>query len=162
MIRRVAVHEAAHAVVAARLGLPVETCSIAPDDVGVLIGSHPGEREAVLIALLAGGVAECVAVGDADELSDVGTPVGVVAGRCGSDWADRLEAYRAISRGVPLGLPGREREREIVETLARLEAAALRLIRSNWPAIERVADRLARDVELSAPELLALIEGASS
>jgi hypothetical protein len=138
-----AIHEAAHAVAAIRLGLPFEHVSVIPDDEDETDGAmywielHDElglemPPEALAIVLLAGPCAEARFRGLRFDR--------VLSGEAAMDDRD------SISR---LGLSDAQFLAASRDTLA--------LIEHDWPAIERVAEALKRGSELRFDEVETLV-----
>ena len=157
----IAVHEAAHAVIARLCDLDVARASADAADPGVTTvvpaDLPPGKRDVVryacrLLVDLAGAAAEERAFGEAD----------LAACRADLDNA-RRRAARLLTYGRSLELRELDaKERAVCEKLVAIfRKAAERLVAENWPAIEAVAGALAEGRVLTGDEIEALLAGPS-
>lgn len=157
-LREIALHEAAHAVVAAAIGIQVESVTIAPtddyrgrarfvpDDSWGPMALHgaAGERwmRGHLYSTLAGPLAEVFASGQGVDWdttdSDPGTDLHAIIDYLLSDLAPGEDAGPAIRR---------------TERGARL------LLRRHWPRVQRLANALLAEQTLSGERLAAELEG---
>jgi ATP-dependent Zn protease len=175
--RRIAVHEAGHAVARAALGMSVDSVSIVSRggtggmtvSLGGLSAAPTREQmEAHVVASLAGRAAEEALLGDASlgagggADSDLARATGLTAALHASFGA----GAGVLWRGEPseavrlLGDPGLRARVEA--DLDRLLARARELVRARAAAIETVARRLTARRHLTGAEVAALIRGRPS
>jgi ATP-dependent Zn protease len=146
--RRIALHEAAHAVVAVALDIAVESVAIESSDDGDTRGgctvravqsdSPDSERRKYIACALAGLAAEKVLDPNYNELRD-----------------DTAKAFNLAEECAK----GDESMHRVVYHEA--QAVAETLVRQRWSAIERVARRLLVDRRLSGSDVRAIVHNES-
>jgi hypothetical protein len=144
--RRIAYHEAGHAVLACHFGMPVNSVTLG-DSEGQVSRESTGVDFVDAVVAYAGLEAECRYMGvDADnviltgQFSDALRALGVLSAR-----ADRL---------TDLGLDG---DAALLDEIADATAQARWIVAAEWSGIERVAGALLSEGRLTGAELAGLL-----
>jgi hypothetical protein len=168
-IRRIAIHEAGHVVVASSLGRAVESVTLVPagvvagqtvvDAVGSIVPTAR-ELERGAMVSLAGRAAEQIVLGapSAAAEGDLARATAAVASAQASSGLGRSLVHVVPTDGV-LALIGRDPalRRAVHRRLERLYSQVVRRVARRRAAVERVADALAQRRFLAGDELKALV-----
>jgi hypothetical protein len=132
-------HEAAHAVIAARLGLRITRAFVSAEGGAVEYADRPRDLDTLHwpIVILAGPIAEAMHKGAPFALEDI----------VGSDDYAQVLAHATATHGPD----------DAAARIERVQALAGAHVVNLWPIIQRVAAALVRSKELSGAQLAPLL-----